>query len=211
MNKRIKSGLVWVIAMMMLLSMAPAMAATSATEPQPDGILVNDVMQNQFTVVKVGIVENDDDVQFMDGADGVVRKTREAVLEDKDGVKKLVKLGKEVRNFDQIKVGDKVTITIAAQMAFFVGKSGMVPGMGESKVTISAPKGAKPGLIEIEKKYVTLTIIKLDPAKKQVTVKLMDGTVKVSNTPNLDFSKVKVGEDVIVMFQSEQSILVTAP
>ena len=78
-------------------------------------------------------------------------------------------------------------------------------------MTVSSPKGEKPGLIQTEKKFVTLQITKLDPEKKQVTVKLMDGTVKVSNTPNLDFSKVKVGEDVIVLFASEQSILVTAP
>ena len=215
MNKKIRIGVVWMVAAVLVAAMVPVMAAAPQTIPLADGILADDVMQNQLTVVSVGEVPDPkyaNSLAMMDGQAGIAIPTiREVVLKDKDGNQQTMVLGKEAKNFDQIKVGDKVTFTIEREVDIFVGKDGMVPGMGESKLLFSAPKGSKPGVIEMKQEFVTLEILKLDAANKQVTVRLPDATVKTVTTPRLDFSSVKVGQNVIVMKSSKQSITVVAP
>ena len=211
MKKHVKSGIVLMIAALLLCTMAPAMAAAPESIPSADGLVASEVAEIQFTVVSVGVVEPPADPAMMDGATGMARSTREVVLEDKDGNKKTITLGKEVKNFDQIKKGDIVTIAMKSQVAVFVGKMGLVPGSGQSKMIFSAPKGMKPGALEVEKQFVTLTITKLDADNKEVTVRMPDNSIKKVNTPNLNFAAVKVGDDVVVGIMNETSIQVTAP
>ena len=211
MNKYFKSGIVLMVAALLLCILVPAMAAAPESLPSADGIVASEAAEMQFTVVSVGVVERPADPAMMDGSTGMTRSTREVVLEDKDGNKKTITLGKEVKNFDQIKKGDIVTISMKSQVAVFIGKMGLVPGTGQSKMVFSAPKGMKPGALEVEKQFVTLTITKLDADNKEVTVRMPDNSIKKINTPNLNFAAVKVGDDVIVGVMNETSIQVTAP
>jgi hypothetical protein len=216
MNKKIKMTILLMVAAALLATTASVMAAAPDKIPLADGIQVEDTMTNQMTVVSVGEVPDPKYKNFsmmMDGQGGVAAPPtiREVVLKDKDGNQQTMTLGKEMKNFDQIKVGDLVTFTVSRQVAFYLGKEGMVPGMGESSLKFSAPKGSKPGGIEVKESFVTLEIMKLNAGKKEVTVRLPDNTVKTVVTPNLDFLSVKVGQNVIVKLSSEQSIVVTAP
>lgn len=213
MNKKLLIALM--VLAMSLSTMSLALAAAPEKMPLADGILLDDVLTNQFTVASVGEVPDPAYAKselMMDGQSGMVKHTiREVVLKDQAGNSQTITLGKEMKNFDQIKVGDKVTLKIERQVAIFLGKDGQVPGMGEAKYIFSAPKGSKPGGIEVKTSFITLEILKLNEAKKEVTVRLPDNTVKTVGTPKLDFASVKVGQNVIVMQKSEQSILVTAP
>ena len=211
MKKRLGIALALIFALTCM--MVPAMAAAPETTPVADGIVMEDLAETQFTVVSVGLVEDTDtrSMQMMDGQSGATQTTREAVLADKNGQKRTITLGKSVKNFDQIKVGDTVTITTYLQTAIFVGKIGEVPGVGESKLIFSAPKGEKPAAIEVEKTFVTLKINKLDPEKKTIAVILPDNSKKTISTPNVNFAKLKVGDDVIVSIKKETNIIVAAP
>jgi len=211
MNKHVKSGIVLMVAALLLCTLVPAMAAAPENLPSADGIVASEAAEMQFTVVSVGVVERPADPVMMDGSTGMTRSTREVVLEDKDGNKKTITLGKEVKNFDQINKGDIVTIAIKSQVAVFIGKMGLVPGAGQSKMVFSAPKGMKPGALEMEKQFVTLTITNLDADNKEVTVRMPDNSIKKINTPNLNFAAVKVGDEVIVGVMNETSIQVTSP
>ena len=216
MNKKFKFGMVWLVAAVFLCSMGSVMAAVPGTIPIADGILVDDTIQNQLTVVSVGEVpdpkyENSQIMMDGQGAGTVAPTVREVVLKDKDGNQQTMILGKEMKNFDQIKSGDIVTFSVSRKVAVFLGKEGLVPGKGESEMLFSAPKGSKPGGIEVKQAFITLEILKLNADKKEVTVRLPDNTVKTVNTPKLDFSSVKVGQNVVVLLTSEQSIIVEAP
>jgi hypothetical protein len=216
MNKKINQTIVFLVAAVLLITTASAMAAAPEKLPLADGIQLEDTMTNQLTVISVGEVPDPQYKNFsmmMDGQGGVTAPPtiREVVLKDKGGNQQTMTLGKEMKNFDQIKVGDIVTFTVSRKVAFYLGKEGMVPGMGESALKFSAPKGSKPGGIEVKESFVTLEIMKLNADKKEVTVRLPDNTIKTVVTPNLDFSSVKVGQNVIVKLSSEQSIVVTAP
>jgi hypothetical protein len=215
MNKKLKLLIVLLVLAMSLSTMQMALAAAPDKFPLADGILLEDVITNQFTVVSVGEVPDPAYAKFdamMDGQNGMVKNTiREVVLKDQYGSQQTITLGKEVKNFDQIEVGDKVTLTIEREVAIFLGKEGQVPGMGDAKMTFSAPKGSKPGGLQVKQAFLTLEILKLNADKKEVTVRLPDNSVKTVSTPRVDFASLKVGQNVIVMQKSEQSILVTAP
>jgi hypothetical protein len=216
MKKRFKSGILLMIAAMFLLTMVPAMAAPQPQDlPKPDGVMLEDVIENQFTVVMVGVVPDPKYArsdEMTDGQSGVVIHTiREVVLKDKEGNKQTITIGPEAKNFDQIKEGDKVTIRVERRVAVFIGKEGLIPGSGETRTMFSAPKGSKPGAIEVKQAFITLEVLKIDMAKKAVTVRLPDNTIKTVNTPKFDLSALKVGQNVVVMQESEQSLAVTAP
>ena len=216
MNKKLKMTIVSMVAAALLATAVPGLAATPGKVPLADGIQVEETLTNQMTVMSVGEVPDPQYKKFstmMDGQSGVIAPPtiREVVLQDKDGNQQTMTLGKEMKNFDQIKEGDIVTFTVSRQVSFYLGKEGMVPGMGESTLKFSAPKGSKPGGIEVKESFATLEIMKLNADKKEVTVRLPDNTMKTVTTPNLDFSSVKVGQNVIVKLSSEQSIVVSAP
>ena len=198
-------------AFVLVCMMVPAMAAAPEASPVADGIILEEATSTQYTVVSVGVVAKTDSPEMMDGASGFRHESREAVLTDKNGNKRTVTLGKNVKNFDQIKPGDLVTVTTGLQTAIFVGKIGEVPGAGQAKLIFSAHKGDKPGMIELEKNYVTLVINKLDPDKKTVSVTLPDNSKKTISTPNLNFAELKVGQDVIIEIKQETSVIVSAP
>jgi hypothetical protein len=55
---------------------------------------------------------------------------RTVTLTNPDGVTNTYKLGKNVRNFDQIKVGDEVKVTLLESMAVTVSRSSAPPDAG---------------------------------------------------------------------------------
>jgi hypothetical protein len=211
MDKQIRFWGILMTAAMLLSIMAPALAAAPETFPKPDGIIMSDTLLNQYTVDSIAKVDDPEIEGLLDGQSAPDNKIYVAVLKDKDGRERTVKFGKEIKNKSQIREGDKVTYSVSEKLAFYIGKAGKVPGTGEMKLIFSAPKGEKPGSIEVKKSFYTVKIAKLDPDQKQVTARLKDKTTKVVSTPDLDFAKVKVGDNVIVMFATEDSIIVTAP
>src|SRR5215510_9413038 len=85
------------------------------------GAIVVDTVQATATVTAV------------DAAKRIVSVVNEA------GVTNTYKLGKQVRNFDQIKVGDKVKATLVESVAVVIGKTGAPPQAGAGQVVALAP------------------------------------------------------------------------
>lgn len=197
---------------LLIMTMTSVMAAEVPDKiALVDGIAVSEVMEKQHTVVSVGEVP---DPKYQDAIQEDQQKAptiREVVLKDNDGFQQTMTLGEEVKNFDQIRVGDIVTFTISKDIAIYIGKEGEIPGMGESKLLYSAAKGSKPGALQVKESFVTLDILKLNKDAKEVTVRLPDGAIKSIVTPKLDFSSVKVGQTVIIREIITQKITVTAP
>ena len=190
--KKLKSGIVALIAAGLLCMAVSVMAAPNT--PENDGVIAAIGAEARFTVVSVNTDPN----------------AHSIVLADKDGKTETLKLGPEVKNFSQIQAGDNVVVVNTAQVALFYDKVGQVPGMGRSEMVFTKPQGSKPGLLVVEQRFVTLQITAVDATNKTITVTLPDNTTKTVTTPNVDFSKVKVGNDVIVLFANERSIVVVA-
>jgi translation elongation factor P/translation initiation factor 5A len=138
---------------------------------------------------------------------------RLVTLESGDGTRKAYKLGPEVKNFDQIKVGDVVTTTYVESIAIAVRKSNEKPGAEEVRTVEVAPKGAKPGAIVTDTVEVIAKVTAIDYKERTVTLKGPQGnemTFSVDESVK-KFDAVKVGDDLVIRVTEALAIKVDKP
>ena len=122
------------------------------------------------------------------------------------------KCGPEVRNFDQIKVGDPVKATVVDEMALFLKPASPTQSITATGAVVGARLGAKPGVVSLDTLDFTATVVAIDPWRHQVTLQTADGrtkTVPVGEFVNLaDFS---TGNQVVVRLTQALAVLVEKP
>lgn len=137
---------------------------------------------------------------------------RTVVLLHPDGTTATYECGPDVRNFDQIKVGDQVTATVAESVAIVLIKGSVPPATGSTTAMVRAPLGAKPGGRIVDTVAFTAKVVSIDTADREVTLQLPDGTnqtVKVG--PDVDLTDVNPGDDVGVKMTRAFAISVQSP
>jgi Cu/Ag efflux protein CusF len=125
---------------------------------------------------------------------------RTVTIQGEDGDTHVIKCGQEVRNFDQIKVGDQVKAAAIARLVVAVGKGDAgAASPQDGTIVARAPKGSKPGAIIVSTEQRTAKVESVDAAKQTVTLQGLDDkpqTVEVA--PDVDLSGVKPGDAVTV-------------
>ena len=76
---------------------------------------------------------------------GIDKKDRTLTLRGSQGNVVTVEVTDDVRNFDQIEVGNNVKVTYYEAVAVYFGEHGTQPKADAGAVFARAPKGAKPG------------------------------------------------------------------
>jgi hypothetical protein len=140
------------------------------------------------------------------------KDTRTVVLLHGDGTTSSYECGSDVRNFDQIKVGDQVTATVGQSVAIALIKGGVPPVAGTATAVVRSPLGAKPGGRIVDTVGFTARVISLDPSTRMVTLQTPDGqnqTIKVG--PDIDLTGVNPGDDVGVKVTRAFAVSVTSP
>jgi len=142
----------------------------------------------------------------------VDQKSREVTLRSADGEENSFIAGDEVRNLEQVKVGDEVTITYAEALAvrLFPAAAGS-KGMIEKTEVSRAPVGAKPYGMITRHIEITARVIKLDPKSRTATLEGKDGSVTLHVADDVDLSKVSIGDTVRVDYLERISISVDTP
>jgi hypothetical protein len=108
----------------------------------------------------------------------------------------------EMKQYDQIKVGDRVVAVITAEMAVYFGAD-TPPNWPVTGGVVHAPEGAKPGGTVIETSQVPVVVTAVDTAKNNVTFKRPDGTSKTINVRDkVDLSKIVIGK-TLTMFEGQ--------
>jgi Cu/Ag efflux protein CusF len=137
-------------------------------------------------------------------------KNRVVTLKDENGKVTDLKVGAEVRNLPQVKVGDVVTATYHEAVAYDVFKPGQAqPSGGAAVVTGRAKLGEKPAGGVMEVSTVTATIEAIDKAASKVTLKGPEGhevTVHVKDPKKLE--GVAVGDLVQLTYTQALAISV---
>jgi Cu/Ag efflux protein CusF len=145
--------------------------------------------------------------------EAVNQKTREVTLKAEDGGKLTFKAGPEVRNFAQVKVGDKVTATYYQELAVFVAPPGEAPSASETKSLERAALGKKPAGSYTRTVDISATVEALDLKTRKVTLRGPKGnsvTLKLGDhVKRLD--KVKVGDAVVAQYTEIVEITVSKP
>jgi Cu/Ag efflux protein CusF len=146
----------------------------------------------------------------VDAVDTVKRKV---TLKFADEKKQTFKMGPEVKNFDQIKVGDQVKATFAESIAVFVRKSDDKPTAEEIQTIQLAPKGAKPGVLMTDTFEVIAKVEAIDYKKRTVTLKGPEGNLKTVPVDKSvkNFKNVKVGDNVVMKITEAMALYVEKP
>lgn len=175
-------------------ALAQTKEAVEAAKAKPGGELV-EVLTGVLTVDSIDAVK------------------RVVTLKSPDGNLKSYKLGPEVKNFDQIKVGDQVKVVLAESVAIFVRKSDEPPAAVEMETIQAAPKGDKPAVVVTDTFEMTAKVEAIDYEKRTVTLRGPEGNVKTFPVGQRvkNFNNVKVGDEVVLRLTEAMAIVVEKP
>ncbi|MEX0999353.1 MAG: hypothetical protein WD000_05265 [Thermodesulfobacteriota bacterium] len=164
-------------------------------ETSNKGMKVIDVIVMQATVQAINVNE------------------RIIILADDAGNVQTVEVDPEVKNFDQIALGDKVTVEYLESVALFLGSPDNKPGESQTQVIHTADKGDKPGMVIIDVVEIIATVEAVDKENRKVKLKGADGNaVAVKVDPSMgNLENIKVGDTVHARFTEAVAVSVTEP
>ncbi|HVP86527.1 MAG TPA: hypothetical protein VMU79_00480 [Casimicrobiaceae bacterium] len=136
-------------------------------------------------------------VEITATVEAIDKAKRAVTLKGPEGNVRTVTVGPEVKNFDQIKVGDLVAVRYLEALSLELKKGGTAPvARTESAMAGKAKAGEKPGIGGARQITVTADVIAVDAAKQIVTLKGPERTVDVKVHDPDQFKLVKVGDQV---------------
>ena len=125
------------------------------------------------------------------------QKTREVTITGQQGREFVVTAGPEVKNFAQLKVGDRVDVHYAEALLVELKKGGgAVVGRTEQAGVASAAPGSMPGAMVGRQVKVVGDVVKVDPAKQTVTVRGAQHTIDVNIRDPEQFKRIAVGDQL---------------
>ena len=123
-----------------------------------------------------------------------------------------VKCGPQVRNFDQIHVGDQVKATVAEQLVIYMAKDQPPADQSQSTLMARAPEGAKPGALVANTVQFVAKVTAIDLKHHKATLEFPDGTSStVAVRKDVDLTQRHVGEDVVIRSTQAMAISVEKP
>jgi hypothetical protein len=126
----------------------------------------------------------------------VDKVTRTLTLKGEEGSVVEMQVSEMARNFDQIKVGDKLTLSYYESVAVYLGKPGTKPEEDASLVATRSAKGEMPAGMVIGAVDVSSEVVAIDKETRSLTLKLPEGklvTTKVDKAVQ-EFDNLKVGD-----------------
>ena len=140
-------------------------------------------------------------------------KNRVVTFKNKEGELDIV-AGPEVKNFAQIKVGDRLDVQYALAVAIELvkTKNNDVRGREVTSDTQTAPAGNKPGMVKTNIVKTTASVVAIDQKKQIVSLKGPKGNVvnvKVENPALLKGITTK--DQVFVTYAEAVAVVVSTP
>lgn len=150
------------------------------------------VVKNEPGKVQIGRVAN-----ASAAITAIDKATRTLTLKGSDGKVWDVVAGAEVRNFDQIKVGEEVVVEYAQALTIQVKKDGKPLERKETEGAVRAKPGEKPAGAMGRMVVVNAEVIDVSPEKKTITLKGPKGNVVDLEVRNPEhFKVVKKGDQI---------------
>jgi len=130
----------------------------------------------------------------------VNQELREAVLRGPEGKELTVKVGKEARNFYQVKPGDRVHVAMARELVIYVEDGAQTQPDGTAVAAGRAEQGATPGGAVVSTTKITAKIKALDTKARTATLTFEDGKEETFDVrPDVDMTKYKAGQSVVFL------------
>ncbi|WP_373376330.1 hypothetical protein [Cupriavidus nantongensis] len=154
-----------------LLTAAAMLVATTATWAQPETRV--DVTRSPEGATATGTAKLTATITKIDAPTRTVR------LKSSDGKTRDLVVGPEARNFEQLKVGDTVTVEYREALTMSLKKSSGPLAMHERQISERAAPGAKPGGTVGREVTVTAEVVAFDTSARSVTLKGPKGRTMV--------------------------------
>ncbi|TXG92978.1 MAG: hypothetical protein E6R10_04670 [Rhodocyclaceae bacterium] len=159
-----------------------------------------------------GVGAASETVQLQGKIKFVDKKRRSVVIVGPNGNEILMNLSDEVRNFDQIKVGDLVTLTMMQAIALELRKvaNNGVRERVDSENAVVAKPGEKPGVVVEKSVRVVANVVAVNSKAQTVTLRGPKRTVELAVKDPAMLQNVKVGDQVEGVFTEAVALTVTA-
>lgn len=123
--------------------------------------------------------------------------TRDVTLKGPEGNLLTVTAGPEVKNFDKLKVGDKVDLQYVEALTLELKKGGgMIVSRTETAGAGGATPGAMPAAAAGRQVTIVADVVAVDPAKQVVTLKGPQRTVDLRISDAEQFKRIAKGDQV---------------
>ena len=141
--------------------------------------------------------------------EAIDKATRQVTLKGPQGKLNIITAGPEVRNFDQVKVGDVVTVRYMEALSLTLMKDGKeLRSMTETPGAARAPAGERPAGVVANQTEVTANVIGLDAATQTVTLRGPTRTVELKVPDAGQFKLIKVGDQIKAVFTEAMALSV---
>jgi hypothetical protein len=148
-------------------------------------------------------------VQAAAGVVAVDKASRTVTLKGPSGEVFDVACGEQVKNFDQIKVGDQVVVQYVRALTLELKKHSGKLTTKETTDAVTAKKGAQPGAAVGRQVTVMTKVVDVDPKNKTISLQGPKGNVVVLDVKNPDhFKVVKKGDNVEAVYTEALAISV---
>jgi hypothetical protein len=192
----LKPGSLMIAAVAMCASLAHAQTAS------PSGAAV--VSSEPGKVAGVAVVDVTATVTAIDKA------TRKVTLRGPQGRSVEVVAGDEVKNFDQIRVGDNVRVQYRESLTLELRTTKGAVGATETVAGARAKPGERPAGVVGREVQIVAEVVDVDPVKSVISLKGPKGNVVDLKVQNPDhFKVVKKGDQVDAVYTEALAIAVT--
>jgi len=176
------------------LAQQPAANTSSGAAVGPGQAVMADVVKTTATVVAID------------------SGTRAVTLKRQDGKVVTITAGEEVRNFAQLKVGDRVEAEYGRALALELRKgAGAKSSANETAATVSAPQGQKPAGAAVREVTVLADVVAVDAAAKVVTLRGPAGNqMDLLVRDPAQLANIKKGDQVQAVYTESFAIKVSA-
>lgn len=184
-----------------LVLLGAAMATASMAQTT-----TSDVTRAPGKVTATNSTEITADITALDAA------TRGVTLKGPEGNVVELIAGPEVRNFDQLKVGDKVQMQVIEQLELELIKGGGRPVVRtEASGGARAPEGGAPAGVIAAQETTIGDVIALDPATRTVTLKGPERTVELVVEDPEQYKLIALGDQIQATLTAAVGIAASRP
>lgn len=138
---------------------------------------------------------------------------RLVTLKNEDGTTDVIYCGPEVKRFNELKVGDKVTFRYHESVVYNITKTAdATPTVSLPQIVRNSGAGSKPGATISQQATAVVTVAAIDPKIPSVTISTSDGnkmSFKVENKKNIE--GIKAGDKVQITYTQAFAVTVESP
>lgn len=137
------------------------------------------------------------------------KATRDITLKGPQGDLVTVTAGPDVRNFDKLKVGDRVALQYVEALTLELKKGGgLVVGRTEKGDVASAKKGERPAGAAGREVTIVADVVGVDPARQMVTLRGPNRSVDLRIPDPEQFKRIAKGDQVEAKYMQAVAVAV---